>query len=310
MPTISIIIPCFNEGLVIPQLIERLNKIVLKLEHHAYEVIFIDDGSSDATFALLAKYQSTHSWIKVLGFARNFGHQVAVSAGIDHAIGDATIIMDADLQDPPEVVLEMIQKWQEGYDVVYGVREQRVGESWFKLLTAKYFYRLLQNVSEITIPLDSGDFRLLSRRVVDLIKKMPEQDRFLRGMVAWVGFKQFGLRYVRDKRYAGDTKYPLKKMIAFALDGILSFSKKPLRIASFFGGLFIMGSLVALCVVLLFGLLFQCWSSGIVLILIAMFFIGGIQLLCLGILGEYLGRLYSQSKNRPLYVIGEKLGFD
>lgn len=252
---VSIVIPCFNEEAVMSETLKRLNAFCQTLTDFDVELIFVDDGSRDRTRALLkaAAHQDPH--LKLIGFARNFGHQIAVTAGIDAARGDAVILIDADLQDPPEVMLQMISQWQEGYDVVYGTRIDRPGESAFKLASARAFYRLLNRLSEVDIPLDTGDFRLMSRPVVETLRAMPERDRFIRGMVSWVGFRQIALPYRRAERFAGESKYPLKKMLHFAADGILSFSSKPLQIAMALGfcsaGLALLGIIYAIVVRLL-----------------------------------------------------------
>ena len=232
---LSIVIPCYNEEEVIAETIKRLKAFAVDLKNLDVEFIFVDDGSRDQTRALLKSFSALDSRIKIVGFARNFGHQIAVTAGVDAARGDAVVLIDADLQDPPEVVHEMIKKWEEGYDVVYGTRTERPGESAFKLATARLFYRVLNKLSSVPIPLDTGDFRLMSRPVVDVLGAMPERDRFIRGMVSWVGFKQIALPYKRAQRFAGETKYPLKKMLTFAFDGILSFSSKPLELSLVLG---------------------------------------------------------------------------
>ena len=305
---ISIIVPCFNEEAVIQETHRRLTDTLAYLEGR-YEIIYIDDGSRDRTLLILESIQATDKAVRVLSFSRNFGHQMAVSAGIDHAQGDAIVLIDADLQDPPELIRAMVQKWGEGYDVVYGQRHSREGESYFKVATARLFYRFINRLSDVPIPLDTGDFRLMSRQVVDVLRRMPERDRFIRGMVSWVGYRQCALPYERARRYAGVSKYPLRKMAAFATDGILSFSIKPLRLATTMGfltsGLAILGILYALVL----RLWTSYWVSGWTLLIISVLFLGGVQLICLGIIGEYVGRIYSESKRRPLYVIGEALGF-
>jgi dolichol-phosphate mannosyltransferase len=232
---LSVVIPCYNEEEVIAETVKRLASFASGLTHLQVEFIFVDDGSRDQTRAMLKTFAKTDERIKVIGFARNFGHQIAVTAGVDAAQGDAVVLIDADLQDPPEVIHEMIKKWEEGYDVVYGTRTERPGESAFKLATARLFYRILNRLSSVPIPLDTGDFRLMSRSVVDTLRAMPERDRFIRGMVSWVGFRQIALPYKRAQRFAGETKYPLKKMLTFAFDGILSFSSKPLELALILG---------------------------------------------------------------------------
>jgi dolichol-phosphate mannosyltransferase len=273
------------------------------------ELIFVDDGSRDQTRELLRNHAAADDRIKVIGFARNFGHQIAVSAGIDAARGEAVVLIDADLQDPPEVVHEMVAKWREGYDVVYGVRTQRAGESTFKVATAHAFYRILNRMSNVPIPLDAGDFRLMSRRVVDVIRAMPERDRFVRGMVSWAGFRQVALPYHRHERFAGMTKYPLKKMLKFATDGIFSFSAAPLQMSIGLGltaaGLALVGILYAL----LTRIFTNMWVEGWTALMIAVLFVGGVQLVCVGILGEYVGRIYNEVKRRPLYVVQEYIGY-
>jgi polyisoprenyl-phosphate glycosyltransferase len=271
--------------------------------------VYVDDGSRDKTLLQLRSIQAQDEAVRVLSFSRNFGHQIAVSAGIDHAQGEAIVLIDADLQDPPELIRAMLEKWREGYDVVYGQRHSREGESYFKVATARLFYRFINRLSDVPIPLDTGDFRLMSRQVVEVLKRMPEKDRFIRGMVSWVGFRQCALPYERARRYAGVSKYPLRKMVAFATDGILSFSIKPLRLATTMGfltsGLAIFGILYALVL----RLWTSNWVSGWTLLIISVLFLGGVQLICLGIIGEYVGRIYSESKRRPLYLLGETLGF-
>jgi dolichol-phosphate mannosyltransferase len=245
---------------------------------------------------------------RVLSFSRNFGHQVAVTAGVDHARGAAVALIDADPQDPPELLPKMLERWREGYEVIYGQRARRAGESFFKLATAKAFYRIINRLSQVEIPLDTGDFRLMDRRVVEALKAMPERDRFVRGMVAWVGFKQLALPYDRDKRYAGDTKYPLKKMVRFAFDAILSFSTQPLQWTSGLGLIACLFAFLMIGYALGMRLFTSIWVSGWTLMFVCMLFIGGLQLITLGILGEYIGRIYMEAKKRPLYVIGRSLG--
>jgi dolichol-phosphate mannosyltransferase len=306
---LSIVIPCYNEEEVIAETIKRLKAFAVDLKNLDVEFIFVDDGSRDQTRALLKSFSALDSRIKIVGFARNFGHQIAVTAGVDAARGDAVVLIDADLQDPPEVVHEMIKKWEEGYDVVYGTRTERPGESAFKLATARLFYRVLNKLSSVPIPLDTGDFRLMSRPVVDVLGAMPERDRFIRGMVSWVGFKQIALPYKRAQRFAGETKYPLKKMLTFAFDGILSFSSKPLELSLVLG----MG-ITAVSTLGILGIVAQrifagSWVSLELIVLAAVGLLGGLQLLCMGILGQYVGRIYNEMKNRPLYTVQEYLGF-
>jgi dolichol-phosphate mannosyltransferase len=243
-------------------------------------------------------------------FARNFGHQVAVTAGMDYARGDAVVLIDADLQDPPEVILDLLAKWREGYEVVYAVRAERKGETWFKEFTAKAFYRIIYSITDINIPMDTGDFRLMDRKVVEALKTMKEKHRFMRGMSVWVGFRQVGVNYVRAERFAGETKYPLKKMLKFAMDGITSFSYFPLQLATYVGfvsaGLAILGIIVTIILRLTGSHAFYGQATT----LVAVLFLGGVQLIFLGIIGEYLGRIYDEVKGRPLYIVREALGFE
>lgn len=309
LPLLSMVIPCYNEEEVIGETIKRLRIFCAELVDLDVELIFVDDGSRDRTRELLKSYAAEDSRIRLIGFARNFGHQIAVTAGIDAACGDAVVLIDADLQDPPEVVHEMIAKWREGYDVVYGTRTERPGESAFKLATARSFYRILNRLSDVPIPLDTGDFRLMSRHVVDTLRAMPERDRFVRGMVSWVGFKQIALPYKRAERFAGESKYPLRKMIRFATDGILSFSTKPLQMSVALGMLAASLALIGIFYALGLRIFTNIWVEGWTALMIAILFLGGVQLICVGILGEYIGRIYNEIKNRPLYVVQEYLGF-
>jgi glycosyltransferase involved in cell wall biosynthesis len=307
---ISIIIPCFNEHEVIKETINRLKNLCSELRRFDVELIFVDDGSIDSTREILKEFAEADSRIKIIGFSRNFGHQIAVSAGIDAALGDAVVLIDADLQDPPEVIHEMIAKWHEGYDVVYGTRSERLGETAFKLATARVFYRLLNRLSEVPIPLDAGDFRLMSRHVVAVLKAMPERDRFVRGMVSWAGFKQVALPYIRAKRFAGETKYPLRKMFRFAIDGILSFSTKPLQLSVIIGFLCAIFAFIGIFYALYLRIFTSTWVEGWTALMISILLIGGVQLISVGILGEYIGRIYNEIKRRPLYVVEESYGFD
>jgi dolichol-phosphate mannosyltransferase len=306
---VSIIVPCFNEEESIEETHRRLLDALGRIDSDV-EIIYIDDGSRDRTLAILRALQASDPRVRVLAFSRNFGHQIAVTAGMDAARGDAAVIVDADLQDPPSVIVEMVALWRQGYDVVYGRRTRRDGETAFKRATAKQFYRVLNALSEVPIPLDTGDFRLLSRAVLDAMKSMREHDRFIRGMVSWVGFRQIELPYERAPRYAGTSKYPFWKMVRFATDGIISFSIEPLRLASWIGvaaaGLGFIGIVYALIA----RLFTSNWVSGWTLLFVAILLMGGIQLLMLGILGEYVGRIYRSSKDRPLYIVSERHGFD
>jgi dolichol-phosphate mannosyltransferase len=274
-----------------------------------YELIFVNDGSRDRTQELLAELQTFDPRMRVLLLSRNFGHQIAVTAGLEEALGAAVVIIDADLQDPPEVIPQMVQLWRDGNEVVYGLRDEREGESRFKLWTAKVFYRLINRLSETKMPLDAGDFRLLDRKVVDVINAMPERARFLRGMVSWAGFRQVPLHYARAARQAGDSKYPLRKMVHFAMDGIISFSLVPLKIAIWTGFLAIWIAVAGIIVAIVDRLLNKQLPRGWASLFVAVLFMGGVQLVSLGILGEYLGRIYKEVKRRPLYVVQERLGF-
>lgn len=307
---LSIVVPCYNEEEVILETINRLNNFCASLVDMDYEIIFIDDGSRDGTRKLLKAHALADSKMRLIGFARNFGHQIAVTAGIDAANGDAVVLIDADLQDPPEAIHEMIVKWREGYDVVYGTRLERSGESAFKVATARGFYRVLNKLSDVPIPLDTGDFRLMSRKVVAALRAMPERDRFVRGMVSWVGFRQTALPYKRAERFAGQSKYPLRKMMRFATDGILSFSTKPLQMSVALGLICATMALLGIIYALALRLFTSIWVEGWTALMIAVLFVGGVQLICVGILGEYVGRIYSEVKNRPLYVVEEYLGFE
>ena len=305
---ISIIVPCYNEQEVLGLTIAELKQLAESASDYSFEFVFINDGSKDNTIDILKASATEDPRIRILDFARNFGHQIAVTAGIDAALGDAVVLIDADLQDPPEVVIEMLVKWEQGADVVYGVRKRRKGESAFKLLTANAFYRLLNNLSEVPIPLDTGDFRLMSRPVVNVFKAMPERHRFVRGMVAWIGFTQVALHYERHERAAGTSKYPLRKMLKFATDGIISFSSKPLQAATNIGVIASSCALLGIAYALCMRIFTSTWVEGWTTLLIAVLFMGGIQLLCLGLLGEYIGRIYTEIKGRPLYIVRDHIG--
>jgi dolichol-phosphate mannosyltransferase len=269
------------------------------------EVLFVNDGSRDRSMELLRGIAQAEPRYRILSFARNFGHQTAITAGVDYARGEAVVVMDADLQDPPEVVLEMVAKWREGFDVVYGRRRGRAGETWFKLLTARWFYRVFAAMIPIEVPLDTGDFRLMSRKVVVALRELREVHRFVRGMVAWVGFKQTEVVYDRPGRFAGETKYPLRKMVRFALDGITSFSVLPLRFATYLGMLTSLGSVGVIAYALLAKYLYHQAVPGWTALMIIVTIFASVQLLMIGILGEYVGRVYEEVKRRPLYVVGD-----
>ena len=306
---ISIVVPCLNEAEVLRDTNRRLIAVLEQLPQR-FEIVYVDDGSTDGTPEILRELQAEDDRIRVVRFSRNFGHQMAITAGLEHASGDAVAIIDADLQDPPEVIADFVAKWMDGFDVVYGVRGERRGETAFKLWSAKVFYRLIAKLSDTEIPLDTGDFRLMSRRVVEALLAMPERDRFVRGMVSWLGFSQAAVPYRRAARAAGVTKFSLFKMLRFAMDGIVSFSILPLRLATWVGfaasGIALLGILITV-VERVMGVegLVKGWAS----ILVAILFIGGVQLICMGIIGEYVGRIYGEAKRRPLYVVRERMGF-
>lgn len=306
--TVSVIVPCFNEELVIHETHRQLSHVLQRIQNkYNYELIFVNDGSKDDTKELLTFIAHSDPHVKIVDFSRNFGHQIAVTAGIDHASGDAVVLIDADLQDPPELILEFIENWESGYDVVYAVRRKRDGESLFKKLTAKWFYRTLRSLTDVEIPLDTGDFRLMDRKVVDVLKSIKERHRFIRGLVSWVGFKQIGIEYDRAERFAGETKYPLKKMFRFSVDAITSFSFLPLRVASILGitssSFGIIGILIALYLRLGTNITLPGWTSLMIVVL----FLGGLQLFILGVIGEYIGRIYDETRNRPLYIVRETI---
>jgi glycosyltransferase involved in cell wall biosynthesis len=309
---ISIIIPCYNEVAVLPEAHRRLAELADRLQSAGtFEFIFVDDGSRDETSRLLYELARADPRVRGLRLSRNFGQQIATTAGLEHAAGDAVVIIDADLQDPPELIETMIARWQEGYHVAYAQRTERTGETAFKLWSAKVFYRLVQGISPAAIPSDTGDFRLMDRQVVDALLRMPERDRFLRGMVSWVGFRQIAVPYKREARFAGTTGYSLVKMIGFAIDAIVSFSFAPLRLAVW-TGFFVLG-LALLGIIYAVTLRFfgdpSLWVRGWASIFVAILFMGGVQLISLGIIGEYVGRIYGEVKQRPLYFVRERFGF-
>jgi glycosyltransferase involved in cell wall biosynthesis len=300
----SIIAPIFNEIGNIAELYRRV-KETLEKTGEDWELLLIDDGSTDGSTDEIRKLGSMDEHVKPVIFARNFGHQIAVTAGLDYSQGNAVVIMDADLQDPPEVILDLIAKWKEGYEVVFAKRSEREGETWIKIFTASLFYRLIYRITDVDIPMDTGDFRLLDRKVVDVMVQMRERHRFLRGMSVWVGFKQAGITYKRASRYSGVTKYPMKKMIRFASDAITSFSYFPLQVAMYLGFVSASLSIIAITVVIVMRIVGSHAFLGQATTLIAVLFLGGVQLISLGILGEYIGRLYDEAKGRPLYIVRE-----
>jgi dolichol-phosphate mannosyltransferase len=304
--TISIVVPVYNEADGIEEFYARAKAVAESMLEMDHELIFVDDGSRDGSFRKLNAIAQQDRRVVILKFARNFGHQIAITAGLDIARGDCVVVIDSDLQDPPEVIPRMVDKWRAGYDVVFGVRSQRDGESAMKLLTASLFYRLLRKVTNIEIPVDVGDFRLMSRRALDHLKGMRESDRFVRGLVSWIGFNQIGLEYERAARFAGETKYPYRKMLKFALDGITSFSTAPLKLASLMGyatSVMAFVGLISMFPLKWLGYTISGWAS----MMVGMFFLGGVQLVCLGIIGEYIGRIFMEVKKRPLYIVEQEV---
>lgn len=308
---ISVVVPMYFEEEVARTCYERLTHVMSNIPGYTYELIFVNDGSTDQTLPILCEIASQDSATKVVSFSRNFGHQAAVSCGIDYATGDAVVIIDADLQDPPELIPDMVKLWEQGYDVVYGQRKKRNGENFFKLATAKMFYRILNMLSDVSIPVDTGDFRLIDKKVANVLRNLPEHNRFLRGLIAWSGFNQIPLLYERDERLAGTTKYPLKKMLKFALDGIISFSAKPLKMIMSLG----VFSVIIALIILIYALISLFIPSlgavpGWTSIMVTVTFLGGVQLISVGVLGEYIGRMYDENKGRPLYIVNKTYNFD
>ena len=307
---ISVVVPMYFEEQVVNECHERLTK-VMKGTEYSYELIYVNDGSKDKTLEMLSDIAKVDQQVKVISFSRNFGHQNAVTAGIDYAKGDGIVIIDADLQDPPEVIPLMIEKWENGDEIIYGKRLRREGETAFKLLTAKWFYRFLGTLSEVEIPRDTGDFRLIDRKVAEVFKMLPERNRFIRGMFAWVGFKQSYVEYNRDSRFAGETKYPFRKMLSFAMNGIFSFSSKPLKLISYIGVFSIFFS-ISLLLYSMISLIADVpglqpgWTS----IMVVLTFFGGIQLMCIGLIGAYIARIYDEIKGRPQYIVTDTINID
>ncbi len=300
----SIVAPIYNEIDNLPELYRRISG-VMESSGETWELVFVDDGSTDGSTDKIRALAKADNHVRPVIFARNFGHQIAVTAGLDYSRGDAIVIIDADLQDPPEVILELAEKWREGYEVVYAVRAEREGESWFKKFTAALFYRIIFRITDVKIPLDTGDFRLLDRKVVNVMNSMRERHRFLRGMAAWVGFKQIGVEYKRAARHAGVTKYPFKKMLLLALNAVTSFSYFPLQVATYVGFFAAGIAILAIPVVIIMRMTGSQAFIGQTTTLISVLFLGGVQLISLGILGEYIGRLYDEAKGRPLYIVRE-----
>jgi glycosyltransferase involved in cell wall biosynthesis len=308
-PEYSFVIPVFNERLTLEELYRRLVPVLDGLDAPA-EVLLVDDGSTDGSFELMLSLHERDKRIKVIRLSRNFGHQIALTAGLDQALGRAVILMDADLQDPPEVALELVKRWREGYEVVYAVREERVGETRAKLVTAKWFYRILGRLTEVDMPGDVGDFRLVDRRALQAMNSMREHHRYLRGMSAWVGFEQIGVRYARDARYAGETKYPFRKMLRFGLDGIVSFSTLPLRLTLNLGFLVSVLAFVAGFAAIVAKLAGVYAVPGWASIVVVLAFLGGVQLTVLGVMGEYVAHIHEEVKRRPLYLIRDMAGLE
>jgi len=301
-PTYTIIAPIYNEIENIQVLYQRVSE-VMEGTGERWEFVMVDDGSTDGSTQAILDLKTKDDKIVPVIFARNFGHQIAVTAGLDHSQGEAVVIIDADLQDPPEVILDLIAKWKEGYEVVYAQRSKREGETWFKLFTAAAFYRTIQRITDVNLPMDTGDFRLLDRKVVDVMGDMREKHRFLRGMSVWVGFRQIGVEYERAERFAGETKYPLKKMFRLASDAITGFSYFPLQLATYLGFTAAGLGLLVLLVVIIARLAGSQFLAGQAVIVIVVLFLGGVQLISLGMMGEYVGRLYDEAKDRPLYIL-------
>jgi polyisoprenyl-phosphate glycosyltransferase len=313
-PTFSVVAPVYNEEQLIEEFCRRTSATLESLGE-PFEIVLVSDGSRDRSPELMREINRRDPRVKVVYFSKNFGHQLAITAGADYAQGHAVIVIDSDLQDPPEVIPELIAKWREGYEVVYAVRAEREGETWFKMMTAALFYRLIVKITSVNIPLDTGDFRLMDRKVVNSLARIREHHRFMRGLSVWVGYKQTGVPYRRHARKAGDTKYPLRKMLKFALDGITSFSYLPLQLATYLGFITAAISLTFLFAVIVMRLLyvgnptdsaFYGQASTLAMVL----FLGAVQLVSIGIIGEYVGRIYDEVKGRPLYIVSDALGFD
>ncbi len=309
-PILSIVAPVYNEEAILHELYRRVSQVMDAQFGEPWELVLVNDGSWDRSYEIMLELHEQDPRVHIVNFSRNFGHQIAITAGMDYAQGQAVVIIDADLQDPPEVILDLAAKWREGYEVVYAIRRERKGETWFKLWTAKMFYRIINKITGVNIPLDTGDFRLLDRKAVDALRQIREHHRFMRGLSVWIGFRQTGVTYVREERFAGETKYPLRKMLKFAMDGITSFSYLPLQLATYMGftiaGLSILGIILTIILRLSGSKAFYGQATTLVMVL----FLGGIQLISLGIIGEYLGRIYDEVKNRPLYIVDEAVGFE
>ena len=310
MKKLSIVIPMYYEEEVVNECYNRLEKVLTNLNGYDYEIIFVNDGSKDKTLELLSEIAKNNQKVKILSFSRNFGHQAAVTAGLQYVTGDVILIIDADLQDPPELIPDMLKLWEEGNEVIYGERKSREGESKFKLFTASMFYKTLNALSDVEIPKNTGDFRLVDRKVVDTINSMPEHNKFLRGLFSWVGYKQIPFEYEREERFAGKTKYPLRKMLKLASDGIISFSTKPLKLVGLLGFISIVISILILIYALLsYFLKLNQLSAGWTSLMVAITFFAGVQLLSIWLMSEYIGRIYDETKQRPQFIINKKINF-
>ncbi|HEY8422044.1 MAG TPA: glycosyltransferase family 2 protein [Thermoclostridium sp.] len=306
----SVVVPMYNEEAVVSETYRRLTE-VMERTGYSYEIVFVNDGSRDNTAKLLNEICDRDKRVKLVDFSRNFGHQIAITAGMDYSSGQCVVVIDGDLQDPPELIPEMIEKWKSGFDVVYGKRISRKGETFFKKFTAAAYYRFLRSMTDVNIPVDTGDFRLIDRKVCDALKSVKERNRYVRGLISWLGFKQTAIEFEREERFAGETKYPLKKMLKLALDGITTFSYKPLKLASYIGTLISLGSFIYMIYVLFQRIFFpETVQPGWASILAVSLFFNGITLLMLGIIGEYIGRIYDEVKERPLYIIKDTRNFD
>jgi len=311
MKKVSVVVPMYYEEEVANECYNRLAKVLKNIQNYEYEIVFVNDGSKDKTLEILEEIASQDKNVKILSFARNFGHQAAVTAGIKYVTGDSVVIIDADLQDPPELIPDMLKLWEDGHEVIYGKRKSRDGESKFKLLTAKMFYKTLNSLSDVEIPKDTGDFRLVDKKVIDVVNSMPEHNKFLRGLFSWVGFKQKAFEYERKERFAGETKYPLKKMLKLASDGIISFSSKPLKLV---GGLGLLTILISIAI-LIYSLISYVFNlnhltPGWTSIMVTITLFSGVQLLSIWIMSEYIARIYDETKNRPQYIVDKTINID
>ena len=308
MSKVSVIIPMYYEEKVADECYKRVKNVLVSLSNYDHEIVFVNDGSKDKTLKILENIANIDNCVKIISFSRNFGHQAAVTAGLKYIIGDCALIMDADLQDPPELLPDMLKYWEQGYEVIYGKRKKRKGESAFKLLTAKMFYSTLNKLSDVDIPKNTGDFRLVDRKVIDVVNSLPEHNKFLRGLFSWVGFNQFAYEYERKERFAGKTKYPLKKMMKLGLDGIISFSTKPLKIVGSIGIISIFASLAILIYsILSYIFTWNNLTAGWTSIMCTVTFLGGVILLSLWMIAEYIGRIYDEAKGRPQYIIDKTI---